>query len=83
METRIKVSEDSKIVGRPVKAVENRYKIKIKQLDNFSDRILPFFFERVPCNRKIKAADYLTVVGKRRQMAIFEKVAARNNAPSL
>jgi len=54
-----------KIVGKKINQIQNEYRIKVLQLDNMSDRILPFFGERLPHNRIVRKDDTLTVQGNR------------------
>lgn len=73
-EVRIEIGDA--ITGKKIREVENEYGIKIVQLENYRDRILPFSWERLPHNRIIRTADTLTVSGKKTKIDKFCKVAS-------
>jgi|GEM_PF-3421101 len=78
MSISVNISKGSTVIGKKVGAIEKDFKIKIKQLENFSDRILPFPWEKLPHNKKIKEGDTLTVIGNDKEVISFYKYATQN-----
>lgn len=74
----VTVDTGSELIGKAIKSTEKAFSVKIKQLENFDDRICPFPWERLPHNRKIKEGDTLTVSGEQEMVSFFRKVASLN-----
>ena len=72
---RILIGPKSPIVGKNIKNIEDKYGIKISELDNFSDRLLSFFAKKPPHNRIVKTEESITVIGKFETVRKFSKVA--------
>ncbi|MBU4348214.1 TrkA C-terminal domain-containing protein [Patescibacteria group bacterium] len=68
------VNENSVIVGKKIKNIEDEYGVKISELDNFNDRLLSFFAKKPPHNRIVKESDSIAVVGEFKKCRKFSKV---------
>jgi Trk K+ transport system NAD-binding subunit len=59
-----RIEAKGEIVGKKINQIQKKYGIKVLQLENLEDRIIPFCWERPPHNRIVKEEDTLTILGK-------------------
>lgn len=72
------VETGSSLIGKTVEEAEHFHMLEIKQLENFSDRIIPFSFEKLPKNTIIKEGDCITVSGEKIRVREFCQTASLN-----
>ena len=80
IKVKVPVSAGSKIVGKTVKEIEKRFRIRILELDNTSDRAFLFSWEIEPKkSTTIKSEDEIVIFGKMHRVERLYKLAASLN----
>jgi Trk K+ transport system NAD-binding subunit len=77
---RIPVGAGSKIVGKTIGEVEEKFEVSILELDNTNDRAFLFSWEIKPGrSTTIKSDDEIVVLGKAHHVERFSRLAASLN----
>lgn len=79
MEVKLRVHNQSIIVGKTIGQVEKVFDVKVKQVNNTSDRAFMFSWEIPPKTTTIKSDDEVVAVGEPRQVQEFSELVASLN----